>query len=364
MKKKEFYSKMGNILVFGADGYMGRFYLKIMLKELGYEQEQIIAIENDESKLLKIKKQYPRICTYLFTNTPLLRSHKAKHAFVLVNTPNHLRVLRKCSILGIKNIFIEKPLVYSASELKDVKKLSFDKFYVGYLINGAKIVEELNSFISKKKLAVSFANARWGKNFCPVKRTIGSNAKEEMTHPLGLITSVVDITNGGIKSSSLKLHCTYNPYIQPSFLKKAKQQGITYANKLNDSSSGVLEMKTKTTGSVFSHITSSFNLFKQVRQVEFVLVRKDDPTKFPAYKALLDFDELFGRAKKRRADRIQIIEAKTDKIVFELISHDNKLKNQIENVFSAFCGEQPDKRLVDLKRASELVRLLDKALEK
>ena len=41
MKKKEFYSKIGNIPVFGADGYMGRFYLKIMLKELGLKQEQI-----------------------------------------------------------------------------------------------------------------------------------------------------------------------------------------------------------------------------------------------------------------------------------------------------------------------------------
>ena len=309
MRNKEFYSKMGNILVFGANGYMGRFYLKIMLEKLGFKQEQIVAIEVNEDKLRKIKKRYPKIQLCLSTNTASLRSYKAKHALVLVNTPNHLKILRKCDTLGIKNILIEKPLVYSSRELKEIQKLNFDQLYVGYLINGAKIVDKLNKFISKKSLVVTHANTIWGKNFCPVKRTIGSNAKEELTHPLSLITSVVNLANGGTKSSSLKLHCTHNPYIQPSFLAKAKKSKIAYPGNLSDSSLGVLEMKTKTAGSVFAHLMSSFNFFEQGRRVEFVLVHKDDPSRFPVYKACLEFDELFGRAKKR-ADRIRIIEAK------------------------------------------------------
>ncbi len=358
MRKKKIGPKMGKVLVFGV-GYIGKFYPEIMLDKLGFKQEQVIVIDIDEDKLRKVKKLYPKIS--VFTDTASLQKYKAKQAFVLVNTPNHYEVLYQCKILGIENVFVEKPLVYTLEELKEVKKLNFNQLYVGYLINGAEIVGELNKFISKNKLIVSSAKSWWGKNRYPAKRPVGGDAEEEMTHPLGLITSVVNSANG-INSSFLKLDCTYNRYIQPHLLVKAKEQGIAYPDKLNDSSLGVLEMQTKS-GTVFAHLMSSFTLPEQIRWVNFVLINKDDPLRLPKYMVSLKFDELFNRAKKRRADRIQIIEAKTNKTVFDLISHDNKLENQIKLVLDAFSGKKPDKRLVDLNHASELVHVLDKALK-
>ncbi len=342
-------SQLGDLYIFGAGGYMGRFYVSALL-ELGIPVEKIVAIEVNSDRLMSVVEAFGLTRFYPELSRSIIEPRRRNCAIICVNTPAHLKVIEECYNAWLRRIFVEKPLVQSVKELEPLFSMSSLQLYTAYLINFSGIVRELHVMIRKNNWLVLQARAVWGKNWCSVNRPMGGDLEEEMPHPLALILSTIS-TNQKIDRVNSFAALTRIPFVQPHLLKEAEEIGVYYVN-LNDSSLINLEV-VDGSRTINAHLLSSFNMFEQLRRVEFSFT-SDRNDLFPEYKACLDFDV-------RGADILRVKHAILEKTSEIMIKNENKLLIQLREALLAFAGNEPDSRLIGLEHSANLVRIIDEA---
>ncbi|MDO8559307.1 MAG: Gfo/Idh/MocA family oxidoreductase [bacterium] len=351
MLNKNVISKLGRILVLGAGGYMGRYYVNSLL-QAGIDGKLIIGVDTNASNLREVAAAYPTPI-YMEDIQEALRL-KPEIALVMVNSPIHQRVIEQCYEAGVRKFFSEKPLVYTLDQLRALDRLNLKNLYTGYLINFSGIVEDLFQFMDEKNLIVVQARSLWGKNWCAVDRPMGGDAEEEMPHSLALILSAIEKNQKIIGVESFA-RFTYVPYMKPQVTKKAKMLDLGFPEKLNDSSLADFSIRTDRK-TINAHILTSFNLYEQQRRVEISFAEHGSNSDFPKFKACLEFDT-------NGKDLLRIKNARNDEEVLAREFKGNKLQEQLETVLKSFAGENIDLRLVGFEQASRLVRLIQKSIE-
>jgi len=339
---------LGKIVVLGAGGYMGNFYVDSLFK-LGFHQSQILATDINPEHLGAIRDRYPNLGLVTGNNEKAF-AQKPDAAIVAVSSPQHKEVIIKCFEAGVAKVFVEKPLVYRPVDLVELEDHDLDKLYVSYLINFSPVVSDFFAQINNQNLIVLQARSLWGKNWCAVNRPMGGDAEEEAVHPLALIMAAIEVSD---RIYDVETHgrFSYVPYVQPHLVDEAAKLQLGFPGNLNDSSLLDCRFEVKGGRLLNAFIMSSFNLFEQVRMVEFSLAFRDGD-EFPLYKAKLEFD-VQGK------DMLRIKSARTDKQMLYKLSSRDKLLEQLKAALAAFAGEKPDLRLVGFGQASNLVRIID-----
>jgi hypothetical protein len=337
--------KLGRILVAGAGGYMGLFYLKA-LKSLGIPEKNIIAVDINPEHLSAVKNGYsPLMATENISEALALDPNIA---FVLTNTPAHGVVIEECHKAGIRKYFVEKPLVDIIADLEMIEKLDLEMVFTSHLINFSGIVSNLESFMVRNSLFVLQARAVWGKNWCSVKRWMGGDMEEEIPHPMALIIRLASI-NRKIKRIAPHARFSFIPFVQAGVSGPVKR--VFYPD--NDSS--IIDLKIESEmPDLNAHILSSFNMFEQIRRVELSFAQIGKRV-FPRVKACLEFD-VNGK------DILRIKDSVKEDLLFKSTATNNKLLDQLECALKAFAGEKLDPRLIDFKHSAWFVRIICSAL--
>lgn len=338
-------SKRDSIAVVGAGGYMGRFYVKALV-ELGLDPAKIIGIEPDDLRrgtLLKVSDI--RVAASI---SEVANSIKA--AIIVVPGPLHREVINSCISYGIRNLFVEKPLVSNVRELEGLSKRGV-KIYTGYLINFSGVIPMLQEFIHRHKLVCVSVAGLWGKNWASIDRPIGADSVEELPHPLAVALSILRRQGMFLKIERKGILKTYIQYVRPELDGRARASG--FEADTDDSCMGLFEVQIGTR-IVPIRITSSFNMVKQTRQIELILAPRNGG--FQTHKVMLEFDlsdqgVIF--------DQIMIYESRSSALIHSNRSSNDKLRAQLKAVLEAFETGKADARLVDFALASEIVRLLD-----
>lgn len=343
--------KNTKVLIVGIGGYMGLFYTKVILEDTQLQAQNITGVEIDPKNREKVSSKFPQISNLTNNLDQALANQDYDIAIILTNSVTHKDIIIACHGAGIKNIFVEKPLVYTSEELYGLHDIDTSKLITAYLINFSKIVQDLFIFMEEGDLIVIEALSCWGKNWCAENRPMGGDAEEELPHPLALILSTIATTQT-IEKIESNIFMSHEQFVRPELLEDAKSTGTHYPTEMNDSTISALQVKTKSKEvSVF--IMSSFNFFDQRRWVEFILCKKESD-RFPLYKCRLIFDE-GGK------DTLQIIKAKTGEIIYNGRYSENKLAEQLMAVIRYYTEGQKDQRLVDFDQSKRLVQIIHRA---
>ena len=183
--------KLGRVLVLGAGGYMGHSYIKSLLG-MGISGDSIIGVDINPGNLQKVANRF--IGPIYSEDIEEAFRLKPEVAVIAVNSVVHLPMIKQCYQAGVRKVFVEKPLVYTESELEELKRIgSLENLYTSYLINFSGVVDSLFQFIRENDLIVVEARSIWGKNWCAVPRPMGGDAEEEMPHSLALVLSAIDL---------------------------------------------------------------------------------------------------------------------------------------------------------------------------
>ena len=330
---------------------MGLPYVNALL-EIGIPKQKVIAIEPHEGR----RQEVEALGVVTLPTIAEAAQQAPTTAIVAVPSPLHRKVLEDLVAIGVKNSFTEKPLVLHTGELEGIEKLE-RSIYVGYLINFSPAMDQLWAFMKERDLECGQTLAMWGKNWCAVDRPIGPDLEEELVHPL--LASLRLIGYEQVTDIQRQVIGTWVPYVQPEIATQGVQEQFGYSQKPNDTSVANFNVRVNNGRLVPISILSSFNFFEQRRTIDVTLMHKGNA--FPDFKACLEFDAGSGAT---RVDRIRIIDARTDKVVLENEMSSNKLLLQLRAALDMFAGGNSDPRLVGLKEASDIVRLLDGALDK
>jgi hypothetical protein len=264
--------KLSRILVLGAGGYMGNFYIRSLL-EMGVDEKSIIGVDINPGNLEKVAKKY--VGPIYTNNIEEALKLEPEIAVVVVNSVVHSQVIKLCHQAGIRNIFVEKPLVYTEMELKELEMLgNLENLYTSYLINFSKAVDCLFQFIRENDLTVIETRSIWGKNWCAVPRPMGGDAEEEMPHSLALVLSAISL-NQEIINVDCFARLSDIPHVQPQFLQQAKKSDYGFPDKMNDTTIAHFSIQTKDR-IVPTHFLTSFNMYEQTRRVELDLIKKNN----------------------------------------------------------------------------------------
>lgn len=346
--------ELGRVLVLGAGGYMGNFYIKSLL-EMGINKDSIIGVDINPGNLAKVAKQY--VGPIYTSDIEEAFSLKPEIAVVVVNSVAHLQVIKQCHQAGIRKIFVEKPLVYTEMELEELEKLgNLENLYTSYLINFSGAVDRLFQFIRENDLIVIETRSIWGKNWCAVPRPMGGDAEEEMPHSLALVLSAISL-NQEIIDVDCFARLSSIPHVQQQYLEEAKKLDYGFPGEMNDSTIAHLLIQTKDR-TIPTHFLTSFNMYEQIRRVELDLIRKSNQSGFglPEFKVCLEFD-VNGK------DILRIKEAENEAAETRQEFSGDKLGEQLEAVLKVFAKGEVDSRLVGFGRSAWLVRLIQKVIE-
>ncbi len=347
------YEKISPIIVAGAGGYMGVPYVRKLI-ECGIPLDQIIGVEPNAERAEAITNLGVSVRPSVLD----CKDIGPKTAIVVVPSPLHRKVFDQCAEIGVQNLFTEKPLVLRAEELEGLDTLEMN-ILVGYLINFSPIVEKLIMFMREHHLRCTQFMSLWGKNWCAVNRPMGPDLEEELPHPLVLALALIGYDFESIRAYALA--GSFIPFVRPELVQEADEQGFGFGRELNDTSIAFLKVQRGSYPSVPVSILSSFNAFEQRRLVDVSLSTFDKS--FPDYKVCLEFD---NPAQGGTVDRLRIIGARDDNLVLEKewlqTGKPDKIGLQLKAVLEAFAGGSRHPMIVDFDTASQVVRLLDKAL--
>jgi len=359
MLDEEILDRLGAIPVIGL-GKMGNHYIEALLN-MGVKKDSIVGVDINPENLKKVKAAYPGP-TYT-TELEDVSFFNPDVVLIAVNSVAHLKVIEQCcKELRIRKIFVEKPLVYNKKELDKLKELGHMELYTSYLINFSQSIPNLLAFMEDNDLAVAQTRAIWGKNWPGENRAMGGDAEEEMPHSLALALSLIEFnqTINDINDISCFAKMSTVPHVQPQYLEQARKMDYAFPKQMNDTTIAQFMVPTtadRTPRRIPISFLTSFNMYKQRRELEIDLVKRHDINVVPLNKACLEFD--IGPD----TDRLSIKEAKTNK---ELVSKEfvsNKLVEQLEAVLKAFAKKGVDKRLVDFNKSARMVELIQKVIE-
>lgn len=343
-----------NRIVLAGYGKMGEAYVK-NLQELGTDVGDIAVIDTNEDRLRTCEKQHPHILvsTQLERVCETFRPHIG---FVLVNTPGHLPVMQTMQAQGIRNLFVEKPLMTS-EQLHTAQNLlkNSERIGVGYLINFSQAFAQLLSLIQEHRLRIHEAIGVWGKDRRGDTRPTMGDFEDETTHVLMTILRTLSsherIRDIAIDRASL----LYHPFAEDVVQEQAHTADSSFPLKPNAASSIELTAQTPR-GDVPIFVRSSFTYpFGQARTVLFHA--SYPPHAAPDTTLQMHFDQ-----KGKDILRVKSLNPSREIQTWEFPAQ-TKLRDQIAAFLSWSNGGQRDPRLVDGEEALRLVELHGRTLK-
>lgn len=335
---------MGSIVVFGAGGHMGKPYIRALLA-WGVPLEYIIAIEPDKERRMEVGEEF---YVYSVPTLDVVPRTQIDAAIVAVPSPLHLSVFKECAARGIRTVFTEKPTVSNFRDFVELEKLNLD-LLTGYLINFSPAVDEVCKFIHTQDLHCREGVSIWGKNWPGCDRWMGPDLEEETVHPLTTFMRIIGARS--IKQATRWFNGSWVSHLRPELIQPGEVPQDTTSGKvrfiLDDGSQADL------------HVVSSFNLAFQDRTIDLVLAGPDDKNA-PQFKARLEFDV---QVDGRMVDRLRVIEARSNKMVFENSWVVNKVQVQLNAFLNSISSGIIDERLVDVPWALDIHEILHGALD-
>lgn len=333
-------------------GAMGHNYLSILTKDHGIKEYEITAVDQDSTKIEACWQKWPEIA-YFTDLTEALASRPHRAAFTLVNTPSHYNVLQAAIAAGIKHHLVEKPLVYTVEEAREIEALSSQaSFYTGYVINFSRAVAHLRDLMNLNGLQVREVRGRWGKNRCPDDRPTPGDLEDETTHAIA--TALALMEGQKILGLEVAAHLSYLPFVNPAAQAKAHAFDPSFPLEVTSSSVVTLQLKTEAPQPVMVAVTSSFISFDQHREVEVTLGPKNGQE--ISHLAKLVFDT----GPKNEEDHLYFKTVQTkkeDEVQHEVFPAKEKLQDQIKAFLEGIQTGYFDPRLTDRAAADLLVRI-------
>lgn len=257
--KPEIVSAIPKVMIVGF-GQMGGFYRNI-LSDLGYKPDQILVCDTNPAQLAKVQGA-----------TPMNKvrdgwDQQPQAVFVTTNTHAHLPVLQEAVESGVKNIYVEKPIV-EPSQLEVLAHLLQQhhdvRVLVGYVINASPVMDALVDHMREHDLHVLSSIGRWGKRRGNTRPTAGNHV-DEIIHMLmahyALVKSTQNVAGFGVDSVvRMKGHS--------GFYNVEKQSGMYGTQHLPDSTTqGAIHLETDRLEGVPLLFQSSFVLGEQMRNI-------------------------------------------------------------------------------------------------
>lgn len=276
-------NNVGSVLVVGY-GKMGFHYLREILA-WGVAPGQVMVFDVSADRRNVCRKDHPEVVVVDSLEEALEKGPKT--AFVIVNSPAHLGVLRRLYDTGVRHVFCEKPVVL-AEHLPYLDELEFETFIVSYLINFSQAVSRLMEYMTTNDLHVIHAQSSWWKDRSKDRRPTGGALEDELTHPFELISMLTRLS-GDITSMEVVAALAYVPFVLEAAQSAAHAEDESFP--LEPVSTASVSVRLHVNRSIMSvpvFLASSFVAFEQRREVTVLLARRGEAK--PYAKALLSFD--------------------------------------------------------------------------
>ncbi len=345
-----------NRVVLAGYGKMGEAYVK-NLQESGVDAPAIAVVDTNEDRLRACEKQHPHILVSTRLEQ-ICETFRPQIGFVLVNTPWHLPVTQTMQACGVRNLFVEKPLVTSEQAPAIQELLQGNaRLGVGYLINFSQAFDRRLSLVRAHRLRIHEAIGVWGKDRRGDTRPTVGDFEDEATHVLmtmfRTLSSYDSIRSIAIDRSSL----LYHPFADETAQGKAHAADPSFPLRPNAATSLELTAQTHRADDVPLFVRSSFTYpFGQARTVLFHASHPPHTT--PDTTLQMHFD-------RQGKDILRVkngISSTQDTQTWEFPAQ-TKLRDQIAAFLSWSNGGERDPRLVDGKEAMELVELHRRVLQ-
>lgn len=342
-------------LLVGA-GQMGRNYFNNLL-QLGIDPRELLICDAFKTPFVEeISTKYPDTKVFVGEYVQLGElALQIKAAFVLVNTPAHLSVIEELARQGIRNFFVEKPLVFDLSELEKVDDLrkSGCVFYTAFLINFSPIVEFVKELMHQEDLVMLEGRSVWGKNRTGNSRPTAGDLEDEACHALQILLRMAQI-NQTVLSLRGFSKLSHHDFVDKEVQQKAQSKDPSFPSRPN--SSTAITAMIETLGSnhdVLVNSYSSYILAQQERTISLVLGKKDGGN--PVYSIRMDFD-VAGQ------DRLVVTTLVGNSFKEFVYDGRDKIKDEINAFLFAIDSGEFDRRLTGFTEGAMMVRVSDWAM--
>lgn len=325
-------------------GQMGRYYLPILIRDLGFDPRTIVIFDLDPNKMVfsdEEVKKVPGLADVWRAQSLEDALIDATVAFNLTNSPSHLDVLKAMTVAKVKYIFAEKPFV-PVEDLDECMNLNLrgTEIVAGYVINFSGAVDALMNRMKQEGLYVAECVVRWGKNRRHEARPTAGVVDDEMPHGLELFRLV----GGSYDDFEVRSIIGYQPFANPDVQQRAMALDPSFV------------LHPPATAQVFAQIDEEDNQSSlmmdisyvrddQVREVTFFL--EDRRSADAHITARLTFDTNIGDGKKGDVLEFGPIDGELERSVFT----GNKLLDMMQSFFAFTNGAERDPRLTNFGAA-------------
>lgn len=338
------------MLLVGAGGKFGSFYLESLTSTLGIAQENIFAVDVNRSKVQIIKERYPKVSVSTSISESLVQAgKKIDCALITTNTPSHHKVIIECLKNKIQYIFVEKPLAIDSRAVNEIRKhLRDEKIFVAFIGAFSDARGTVQELMKKKKLYLSEAFMDWKKDRSSDARPTIGCLEDESVHGVMAMLGYAGI-NQKIQSIDIQAQVSYLPFVNTKSQKLA--QKIDSGMPSQPSCTATIFQKILTEkGVVLGVVRSSFLSLKQSRITNLTL--SDMKTRKPKY--LIEIDSSKPKV---------VLEIKkagdSDTEIKRMYFESNKIGVEIRAFLDVVIGKKTDHRLTDFETAATGVAITD-----
>ncbi|MFA6383042.1 MAG: Gfo/Idh/MocA family oxidoreductase [Parcubacteria group bacterium] len=353
--------KKGKILLVGAGGQMGGYYMNALLNDLGIPPCQIVAVDIDPDKIAKFREKYPDV-TIISNLDEEVDIHEGflavkpasgiKTAIVTTYTPSHHLVIVDLIKRGVENIFTEKPLALDSDKVAYIRAnmKPNTKIYTAFLINFSGGVKFVEDFMIKEELYLSEAFVNWGKDRTGDNRPTPGDLEDESVHGIGVV-HILSRINQTVKNIRIMANLSYLDYVDP--IVQAKAHGMDESFPLPadvNSSSFISETIETNRGTILAGTRSSYVNIQQVRQMNLIL--SGIASGKPEYLIEINFDTKEG-------DVLLVKKTGAKEIAIHAFAGNKKITEETHAFLKVVAGQAQDPRLTDFAAAETAVVVSD-----